>query len=49
MLLILMLACAGGAIFLIGAGVFSEFHDLWVHPNHRISEDHSAWGRPKLK
>jgi hypothetical protein len=47
MLLVLMLSCAGGAIFLICAGLFSEFHDMWVHPDHRISEERSSWRNPK--
>jgi len=32
MLTLLMIVCAGGAIFLIGLGAYSELKDLWVHP-----------------
>jgi hypothetical protein len=49
MLLVLMLSCAGGAVFLIAVGAFTEFHDLWAHPDHRISEADSRWGKPKSR
>ena len=48
-LLLLMLACAGGAIFLIGAEVFSDFRDMWVHPDHKMGEEKSGWRKPKSR
>jgi hypothetical protein len=31
MLMVLMLFCAAGAVFLIGLGAYAEFEDLWPH------------------
>ena len=36
MLVTLMIFCAAGAVFLIGLGAYTEFHDLWAHPDHRV-------------
>jgi uncharacterized membrane protein len=36
MLLVLMVCCAVGAVFLIGLGAFTEFRELWTHPDHRV-------------
>jgi len=35
MLTTLMIGCAIAAVILIVAGAFSEFRDLWKHPDHR--------------
>ncbi len=37
MLMVLMLFCAGGAVFLIGLGAYAEFREIRAHPNHRES------------
>ena len=37
MLIVLMLFCAAGAVFLIGLGAYTEFRELWAHPDHRIT------------
>jgi hypothetical protein len=37
MLMVLMLFCAGGAVFLIGLGAYAEFRDLHAHSSHRKS------------
>lgn len=47
MLLTLMLFCAAGAVLLIALGAFSEIHDLWTHPEHRIDEKPSTWNKTK--
>ncbi len=36
MLIVLMLFCAAGAVFLIGLGAYAEFRELWAHPDHRF-------------
>jgi hypothetical protein len=41
MLIELMLFCAAAGLLLIALGAFSELNDLWVHPDHRISEEES--------
>lgn len=41
MLVVLMIFCAVGAIFLIGLGAYAEFQDLWAQ-----SGKHSARGHP---
>lgn len=37
MLVVLMVFCAVGAIFLIGLGAYAEFQELWAHPDHRVA------------
>jgi hypothetical protein len=41
MLMVLMLFCAVGAVFLIGLGAYAEFEDLWPHST-RHREVHPA-------
>jgi len=43
MLIVLMVFCAGGGLFLIGLAVYSEFRDLWAHPDHRVHIDGSRY------
>jgi hypothetical protein len=45
MLMVLMLFCATGAVFLIGLGIYAEFRDLRAHPGRRerVSGPHSGW------
>ena len=45
MLMVLMLFCAGGAVFLVGLGAYAEFRDLRAHPNHPESARGSHTGR----
>jgi hypothetical protein len=37
MLVVLMIFCAVGAIFLIGLGAYAEFQELWAHSDHRVA------------
>jgi hypothetical protein len=46
MLVVLMVFCAVGAIFLIGLGAYAEFQELWAHPDHRVAAGGSHAGRP---
>ena len=42
MLILLMILCAAGAIFLIGLGAYTELKDLWVHPMKHGVDGHPA-------
>jgi hypothetical protein len=46
---VVMLFCAAGAIFLIGVGVYTEFHELWAHPDHRVLAGGSRRDEPRPK
>jgi len=35
MLMTWMILCALAAVILILAGVYSDFHERWAHPDHR--------------
>jgi len=49
MLLSLMIVCALAAILLFALGAFEELRDLWMHPDHRPSDEgrHFPRGKPK--
>lgn len=44
MLVVLMIFCAVGAIFLIGLGAYAEFQELWTHPAR-----HGVDGHPPIR
>lgn len=47
MLMVLMFFCAAGAVFLIGVGAYTEFRELWTHPEHRVVAGTSHPVRPQ--
>lgn len=44
-MLIVMIACAIGAVLLFALGASSDLWDLWSHPEHKADEE--PWRRPK--
>jgi len=36
LVLLIVVFCAAGAIFLVGLTAYNEFQDLWQHPDHRV-------------
>jgi len=47
MLVVLMIFCAAGAVFLIGLGAYDELRELWTHPSHRAADDSRPTHPPK--
>lgn len=46
MLTVLMIVCAAGALLLIAVGAYSQFRELWAHPDHRVLAGGSHSTRP---
>jgi len=49
MLLVVMIFCAAAAVFLIAIDVYTEFHQLWTHPDHRVVAGGSRRDDPRRK
>ena len=46
MLMVLMLFCAAGAVFLVALGAYAEFQDLRPHSRKHSVVPHSSGRRP---
>lgn len=46
MLVLLMIFCAAGGVFLIALGVYTELREVWMHPDHPIDTEHPRAFKP---
>jgi len=49
MLMFVVVFCAAGAVIIVGLSAYSEFHDMWAHPDHRALGGGSRYPKPRLR